>query len=55
LKGKTMTKINMGEYFYLLARGPWLKILIISSPSDRLPGGEFTGASLSKMNNSMNI
>ncbi len=35
----------MGDFFYIL----------LSRLSDRLPGGEYTGESLSKMNNSMNI
>jgi hypothetical protein len=46
----------MGDYFYSLARCPWLKSLIFpSSPSAQLPGGEYTGESLSKMNNSTNF
>jgi hypothetical protein len=45
----------MGDFFYPLARGPWLKSFLLSSPSDRLPGGEYTGELILKMNNSTNI
>ncbi len=48
-------KLTMGDYFYPLARGPWLKSILLPSPSDQHPGGQYTGESLSKMNNSMNI
>jgi hypothetical protein len=49
-KGTIIKKLTMGDFFYPLARS-----LLLSSPSDRLSGGEYTGESLSKMNNSTNI
>ncbi len=45
----------MGDYFYPLGRDPWLKSFLISSPSDTLPGGEYTGKSLSKTDNPIYI
>ncbi len=45
-------KASMVEYFYPLARGPWLKSFFLSSSSDRFPRGEYIGESLSKMKNS---
>jgi hypothetical protein len=55
LKEQPLKRLTMRDYFYQLARGPWLKILLCSSSLDRLPGGQYTRVSLSKMNNSKNI
>ncbi len=41
----------MGDFFWTLASSPWLKSWHLSSPSDRLPSGEYNRGSLSKMNN----
>ncbi len=47
-------KLTMSDYLHPLARGPWLKSYLLSSPSDWLPGGGYTMESLSKMNKSTN-
>jgi hypothetical protein len=55
VKEQSLKKWTTGDYFHPLARGPWLESSLLSSPSDRLPSGEYTGESLSKTSNSSNI
>jgi hypothetical protein len=43
------------NYFYLLDTHPWIKSILISSSSVRLPGSKYIEESLSILKNSTNI
>jgi hypothetical protein len=54
-KGTIIKKMTIGDYFYPFGKWPMVEKFTSLKGFRSLPGGEFTGESISKMNNSTYI